>query len=544
MRCYIGFFGLTRSLRHTANAIRTGIYEPLHKSGFATLSAGHFNLPESITNPRSGEFAIVPDRSESALLDLDLCWSEPQQNSAIVGEFSIARALPDAFGDQYRSLANLCHQLHSLRRLWSLLELLDVQDSDLVLLLRADLLYLDMLDPVSHFAPLLDGQVDMIVPGWQSWGGLNDRFAFCSGRAARTYATRIRLFAEACSLLGSIHAERFLLYVVERQGLRIGLTDLRAVRVRANGNIAANDVSMIHPSALPTGATAANSPGEAGNHAVSAVTEEARLPVESVECRRAAVAKTFRLQQVMVGDLARVAPIDGIYYLRFLEILHRKRQVKRYLEIGTQKGMSLACAACQSVAIDPRFLLDKAHWARKRGINLFEMTSDDFFAANDPRDILGGTIDLAFVDGMHLSEFVLRDFLNVERYCSKDSLIVLHDVLPQNVEMTERNRRPSMRSDKALAAAWTGDVWRVVPLLRQERPDLCIRVLDCPPTGLLLVSNLNPQCSIPASRLHELTRSLADLEPPKSAFWSFIESEAVVSSESMCSEAPELLSVG
>src|SRR5690348_6902102 len=129
MRCYIGFFGLTRSLRHTAVAIRTGIYEPLRQLGFTTLRAAHFNLPENITNPRSGEFAVVPDRSESALLDLDVCWVEPQQHASIAGEFDIARALPDAFGDQYRSLANLCHQLHSLRRLWSLLELLEVQDS-------------------------------------------------------------------------------------------------------------------------------------------------------------------------------------------------------------------------------------------------------------------------------------------------------------------------------------------------------------------------------------------------------------------------------
>jgi len=544
MRCYIGFYGITRSLRHTAEAIRTGIYEPLHKSGFETPRAAHFNLPETITNPRSGEFAVVPDRSESQLLELDLCWIEPQQNTAIDGEFSIARTLPDAFGDQYRSLSNLCHQLHSLRRLWSLLELLEVQDSDLVLLLRADLLYLDMLDPSSHLTPLLNDQVDIIVPGWQSWGGLNDRFAFCSGRAARIYATRIRLFTEACTKLGSMHAERFLRSVVERHGLRIALTDLRAVRVRANGRIAANDVTMIHPPALSTVHTAAAAPdpaGEARIDAVSAITQQARLPMQPAEPRRAAVAPTFRLRRVMIGDHARVTPIDGIHYLEFLETLHRERRVQRYLEIGTQSGMSLNRAACRSVAIDPNFLLDKVYWASKPDISLFEMTSDGFFDAHDPRDILGGTIDLAFIDGMHLSEFVLRDFLNVESCCSKGSLIVLHDVLPQNFEMSERNRRPSIRRDKALAAAWTGDVWRIVPLLRQERPDLCIQVLDCPPTGLLLVSNLDPQCRMPASRLQELTRSLADRQPPESAFWSFIESEVVVSSGSKFARTPEHL---
>jgi hypothetical protein len=210
------------------------------------LRAGHFNLPDTITNPRSGEFSVVPDRSECTLLELDLCWIEPQQTSTTAGEFAAGSTLPDAFGDQYRSLRNLCHQLHSLRRLWSLLQLLGVEESDVVLLLRADLLYLDVLDPAFDLAPLLDGSADMIVPSWQSWGGLNDRFAFCSGRGARAYATRIDLFSDACMSLGCMHAERFLRFVVRRHDLRVGLTDLRAVRLRANGRIAANDSGMIH----------------------------------------------------------------------------------------------------------------------------------------------------------------------------------------------------------------------------------------------------------------------------------------------------------
>jgi hypothetical protein len=537
MRCYIGFFGLTRSLRYTADSIRIGFFEPLQESGFTILRAGHFNLPETITNPRSGEFAVAPDRSESALLGLDLCWVEPQQHSAIAGEFATARALPDAFGDRYRSLANLCHQLHSLRRLWSLLELLGVQEDDVVLLLRPDLLYLDMLEPASHLAPLLDGRADMIVPGWQSWGGLNDRFAFCNGRAARVYANRISLFTEACSLMGGMHAESFLRSVVEGQGLRVALTDLRAVRLRANGKVAANDAAMIRlPPVPPVTATAmTNSAGETRTRAEPTVRGQEQILSDAVECPRGPVASTIRLRRVMIDGLARVSPIAGTHYLKFMEILHRKRQVRRYLEIGTQSGMSLRCATCQSIAIDPQFLLDKAQWTARQGISLFEMTSDEFFASNDPRDALGGTIDLAFIDGMHLSEFVLRDFLNVERYCSEDSLIVLHDALPQNFEMTERNRRPWMRRDKALAAAWTGDVWRIVPLLRRERPDLCIQVLDCPPTGLLLVSGLNADYRISTSRLEELTRSLAERQPPESAFWSFIQSEIVVSSEAMFS---------
>jgi hypothetical protein len=257
MRCIIGFFGITRSLQHTAGAIRTGFYEPLESAGIFSLRAGHFNLPEIMINPRSGEFGIAPDRRESGLLDLDLCWIEPQAQDSVAREFEFARLFGDAFGDQYHSLANLCYQLHSLRRLWSLLELLGADENDLVLLLRPDLLYLDMLDPTKDLLPLIDGRVDLIVPGWQSWGGLNDRFAFCTGRAAKIYATRIHLFIDACLQMGGMHAESFLRFVVEHHGLRIGRTDLRAVRVRANNHIADNDISMIHTAASPPTATPA-----------------------------------------------------------------------------------------------------------------------------------------------------------------------------------------------------------------------------------------------------------------------------------------------
>jgi hypothetical protein len=255
MRCFIGFFGLTRSLPHTAGAIRTGFYEPLRQAGIETPRAGHFNLPAMINNPRSGELGIIPDRAESALLDLDISWVEPQVHSDIAMEYQVAHAFPDIFGDQYRSLANLCHQLHSLRRLWTLLELIGATENDFVLLLRPDLLYLDMLDLATHLERLIDGSADLIVPGWQSWGGLNDRFAFCTGRAARIYATRIRLFTDACRAMGGMHAESFLRFVAQRHGLRIASTDLRAVRVRADGRIARNDFSMIKV-ASPPAATA------------------------------------------------------------------------------------------------------------------------------------------------------------------------------------------------------------------------------------------------------------------------------------------------
>ncbi|MBV8456756.1 MAG: hypothetical protein JO122_09110 [Acetobacteraceae bacterium] len=245
MRCFVGFYGLTRSLRYTAPSIHCCIYEPLRQAGIETIRAGHFNLPAAITNPRSGEFNLKPNRAEVALLDLDLCWIEPQDDAVIQVELEVAEAFGDAIGDGGRSLANLCHQLRSLQRLWSLLHLQGVVEDDLVLLLRPDLLYLDPLEPAEHLTPLREGATDLIVPSWQDWGGLNDRLAFCTRRAAEALASRMAWFIDACADLGGMHAECFLKYVVRRTGLRVQQTALRAVRVRANGSIAGNDAILL-----------------------------------------------------------------------------------------------------------------------------------------------------------------------------------------------------------------------------------------------------------------------------------------------------------
>jgi hypothetical protein len=244
-RCFIGFFGLTRSLRQTVGSIRVGFLEPLANAGLETIRAGHFNLPKLIDNPRSEEFGIEPDRHEAALLDLELCWVQAQDDARIAQQIAIATRYPDGFGDRGRSLANLCHQLHSLACVWSLLDTLGVEPDDLVLLLRPDLLYLDTLDVEAHLRQLLDGRADLIVPGWQSWGGLNDRFAFCTGRGARVYASRIDEFESGCAAIGAMHSERFLALTAARHGLRVATTGFRAVRLRANGKIPQNDMSLL-----------------------------------------------------------------------------------------------------------------------------------------------------------------------------------------------------------------------------------------------------------------------------------------------------------
>ena len=188
--------------------------------------------------------------------------------------------------------------------------------------------------------------------------------------------------------------------------------------------------------------------------------------------------------------------LKGEHYLHALQRLHATLQPKTYLEIGVSQGHSLALARCRSIAVDPAFQITPEHLhavISKPSMHFFETTSDDFFASHSPRRIFGRPVDIAFLDGMHRCEFLLRDFANVERHCKKNSVVVLHDCLP--VEPAIAHRAPSEPRkviQEHRATWWAGDVWRTSLLLRRRRPDLSLTVLDSNPTGLVLITNLDP----------------------------------------------------
>lgn len=210
-------------------------------------------------------------------------------------------------------------------------------------------------------------------------------------------------------------------------------------------------------------------------------------------------------QDTSKDDLAPVPPADGLQYLRFMEKMHAHLTPEWYLEIGTAQGASLKLASCNAIAIDPRFQIKPDNMGGRPQTHLFETTSDDFFATGIAQK-LAPSIDMAFLDGMHLFEYLLRDFINAEKLCRPDSVIVLHDLVPPSYIAAARDW------DRKRTKLWTGDVWKVGVILKEYRPDLTLRVANCRPTGLGIVTSLDPHNTTLEQHYDEIVARFMDLE--------------------------------
>lgn len=163
----------------------------------------------------------------------------------------------------------------------------------------------------------------------------------------------------------------------------------------------------------------------------------------------------------------------------FLERVHHTLQPRFYVEIGVEYGTSLRLAACPALGIDPAPALTEP-LAAKHEVSL--MTSDDFFTFADVPSLFG-PLDLVYIDGMHQIEYVLKDFMNIERHCHAGSMVIIDDVFPVHPLQAERRRSSQF---------WTGDIWKIIPILRGARPDLLLIPIDTEPTGSLVVIGLDP----------------------------------------------------
>lgn len=185
-------------------------------------------------------------------------------------------------------------------------------------------------------------------------------------------------------------------------------------------------------------------------------------------------------------------------YYDLLAQIHEHLRPKLYVEIGVHEGHSLAFVqpGTRTIGVDPEPKVAEP----PDGCTIVTATSDDFFA--DPRALAGERIDLAFADGLHLWEQTLRDVANLERHSSPDGTILIHDCNPID-EITSARKRTTM--------IWSGDVWKTVVALRRYRPDLSVSTVDVEPTGLAIVTGLDPESTVLHDRYDKIVATIDEL---------------------------------
>jgi tetratricopeptide (TPR) repeat protein len=195
--------------------------------------------------------------------------------------------------------------------------------------------------------------------------------------------------------------------------------------------------------------------------------------------------------------------LHGPGYLKVLADIHRHLQPRSYVEIGVATGDSLRLIQrhTRAVGIDPD---PKIPVALPPNVRVYAETSDEFFARrNVAAELDGLPVELAFIDGMHHFEFALRDFINLERHCTPSSTILIHDCFPHDRRSAQRER---------VTDFWTGDVWRLILLLKKYRPELRVHTIAAPASGLGIVRNLDPASRFLAANVERLVKEFMALD--------------------------------
>lgn len=159
---------------------------------------------------------------------------------------------------------------------------------------------------------------------------------------------------------------------------------------------------------------------------------------------------------------------------------------KTYVEIGVQRGhLFFEIDAPRKFAVDPNFMISKTnkikYFFQRLRDQYYELTSDAFFDKHGDELFATDKIDVAFIDGLHTYEQVMRDVENCMKYLSPKGVILLHDCKPDDADAAVFAMSPEdakNRYENWHSGAWTGDVYKAIVELRSTHTDRHIFVFD------------------------------------------------------------------
>ena len=138
---------------------------------------------------------------------------------------------------------------------------------------------------------------------------------------------------------------------------------------------------------------------------------------------------------------------------RHLVINQLTDQADNYLEIGVENGYTFNNTHfINKTGVDPSpsFISDK----------VAVKTSDDFFSKLEPIT----KYDVVFIDGMHQSEYVVRDINNSIQFLNDGGKILVDDIIPLTYDEQLKIPKKHYYDNGILkyGEPWTGDVWKVI----------------------------------------------------------------------------------
>jgi glycosyltransferase involved in cell wall biosynthesis len=131
-----------------------------------------------------------------------------------------------------------------------------------------------------------------------------------------------------------------------------------------------------------------------------------------------------------------------------------------YLEIGVEYGQTfLQTHFKDKTGVDP----DPKFKVNDQGFKFESCTSDEFFV-NQGINSESIKYDVIFIDGMHQSEYFLRDFNNSINVIKDGGSLFIDDILPlsYNEQLKIPRKHYYEKGILKYGEEWTGDIWKVV----------------------------------------------------------------------------------
>ena len=228
-------YGLNRSLDVTIHSIEKKIFEPAEALVDKINYYAAFNITKSgeFWTQRSGEgLSRIGTDQQQLLSKFEI---ELVDQDDFDAQFNLADILSygDCYQDSGSSILNMMRALNALQKCYNKIPS-HARKSFPTIFIRPDLDIIDDIDIEFLLSQCFANSI--VVPGWQFWRGVNDRFAIASaGLSAATYANRLNTVFQHLILTNRpFHSEQYLFDVLNLRKIRIlPIVQTRFVRVRS-----------------------------------------------------------------------------------------------------------------------------------------------------------------------------------------------------------------------------------------------------------------------------------------------------------------------